>query len=153
MKKDLEEGAPMKLQQISVFFENRPGVLAELTALLGEGGVNIRALSIAESRDFGVVRMIVPDPASVAALLDEKGYSIQIMEVLALEVADEPGGLGKALRELAEERLNVDYLYTFMNKLSENAVIVLRIDNLDYARSVLLKRGFKLLSQEDFSRL
>ena len=143
----------MKLQQISVFFENRPGVLAELTALLGEGGVNIRALSIAESRDFGVVRMIVPDPASVAALLDEKGYSIQIMEVLALEVADEPGGLGKALRELAEERLNVDYLYTFMNKLSENAVIVLRIDNLDYARSVLLKRGFKLLSQEDFSRL
>ena len=153
MKKDLEEGAPMKLQQISVFFENRPGVLAELTALLGEGGVNIRALSIAESRDFGVVRMIVPDPASVAALLDEKGYSIQIMEVLALEVADEPGGLGKALRELAEERLNVDYLYTFMNKLSENAVIVLRIDNLDYARSVLLKSGFKLLSQEDFSRL
>ena len=143
----------MKLQQISVFFENRPGVLAELTALLGEGGVNIRALSIAESRDFGVVRMIVPDPASVAALLDEKGYSIQVVEVLAVEVTDEPGGLGRALRELAEERLNVDYLYTFMNKLSENAVIVLRIDNLDYARSVLLKSGFKLLSQEDFSRL
>ena len=143
----------MKLQQISVFFENRPGVLAELTALLGEGGVNIRALSIAESRDFGVVRMIVPDPVSAAALLDEKGYSIQVVEVLAVEVTDEPGGLGRALRELAEERLNVDYLYTFMNKLSENAVIVLRIDNLDYARSVLLKRGFKLLSQEDFSRL
>ncbi len=143
----------MKLQQISVFLENRPGVLAELTALLGEGGVNIRALSIAESRDFGVVRMIVPDPVSAAALLDEKGYSIQVVEVLAVEVTDEPGGLGRALRELAEERLNVDYLYTFMNKLSENAVIVLRIDNLDYARSVLLKSGFKLLSQEDFSRL
>ena len=143
----------MKLQQISVFLENRPGVLAELTALLGEGGVNIRALSIAESRDFGVVRMIVPDPVSAAALLDEKGYSIQVVEVLAVEVTDEPGGLGRALRELAEERLNVDYLYTFMNKLSENAVIVLRIDTLDYARSVLLKSGFKLLSQEDFSRL
>ena len=143
----------MKLQQISVFLENRPGVLAELTALLGEGGVNIRALSIAESRDFGVVRMIVPDPAMAAALLDGKGYSIQVVEVLAVEVTDEPGGLGRALRELAEERLNVDYLYTFMNKLSENAVIVLRIDNLDYARSVLLKSGFKLLSQEDFSRL
>ena len=143
----------MKLKQISVFLENRPGVLAELTTLLGEGGVNIRALSIAESRDFGVVRMIVPDPVSAAALLDEKGYSIQVVEVLAVEVTDEPGGLGRALRELAEERLNVDYLYTFMNKLSENAVIVLRIDNLDYARSVLLKSGFKLLSQEDFSRL
>ena len=143
----------MKLKQISVFLENRPGVLAELTTLLGEGGVNIRALSIAESRDFGVVRMIVPDPASAAVLLDEKGYSIQVVEVLALEVADEPGGLAKALRALAEERLNVDYLYTFMNKLSENAVIVLRIDNLDFARSVLSKRGFRLLSQEDFSRL
>lgn len=143
----------MKMKQISVFLENRPGVLAELTALLGEGGVNIRALSIAESRDFGVVRMIVPDPAAAAALLDEKGYSMQVVEVLAAEVADEPGGLARALRALAEERLNVDYLYTFMNKLSENAVIVLRIDNIDYARSVLSKKGFKLLSQEDFSRL
>ena len=143
----------MKLKQISVFLENRPGVLAELTTLLGEGGVHIRALSIAESRDFGVVRMIVPDPASAAALLGEKGYSIQVVEVLAVEVADEPGGLAKALRALAEERLNVDYLYTFMNKLSENAVIVLRIDNLDFARSVLSQRGFRLLSQEDFSRL
>ncbi len=143
----------MKLMQISVFLENRPGVLAELTALLGERGINIRALSIAESRDFGVVRMIVPDPAAAAALLDEKGYSMQVVEVLAVEVADEPGGLAKALRVLAEERLNVDYLYTFMNKLSENAVIVLRIDNIDYARSVLSKKGFKLLLQEDFSRL
>ena len=143
----------MKLKQISVFLENRPGILAELTALLGENGINIRALSIAESRDFGVVRMIVPDPAMAAALLDGKGYSIQVVEVLAVEVADEPGGLGRALKELAEERQNVDYLYTFMNKLAENAVIVLRVDNPDYAGSVLSRRGFRLLSQEDFGRL
>jgi hypothetical protein len=143
----------MRLKQISVFLENRPGILAALTTLLGDHGINIRALSIAESRDFGVIRMIVPDPAAAADLLDKKGYSIQVVEVLAVEVADEPGGLGRALRQLAEEHLNVDYLYTFMNKLAENAVIVLRVDNLDYACTVLSKGGFKLLSQEDFSRL
>jgi hypothetical protein len=143
----------MKLKQVSVFLENRPGSLAALTAFLGERGINIRALSIAESRDFGVIRMIVPDPATAAVLLAEKGYSIQVVEVLAVEVADEPGGLGRALSELADERLNVDYLYTFMNKVAENAVIVLRVDNLDYACTVLSRKGFKLLSQEDFRRL
>jgi hypothetical protein len=143
----------MKLRQISIFLENRPGILAELTTMLGEHGINIRALSIAETRDFGVIRMIVPDPTLAADLLDKKGYSIQVVEVLAVEVTDEPGGLGKALNELADERLNVDYLYTFMNKLADNAVIVLRVDNLDYACTVLSRKGFKLLSQEDFRRL
>ena len=144
---------PMKVTQLSVFLENRAGVLAELTGHLGAGGVNIRALSIAESRDFGVVRMIVPDPARAVRLLREKGYSLQEVEVLAVKVADEPGGLGRALRALAEENINVDYLYTFLDKLGDKAVIILRADNLDFAGEILSRKGFELMSHRDFSKI
>jgi len=143
----------MKITQLSVFLDNREGVLADLTEYLGASGINIRALSVAESRDFGVIRMIVPDPSRAADLLGRKGYNIQKVEVLAVRVADEPGGLGKALRVLADEHLNVDYLYTFLDKLGDHAVVILRVDNLDFARAVLMSEGFRLLSQEDFSAL
>lgn len=143
----------MEITQLSVFLDNRAGVLAELTEYLGAKGINIRALSVAESRDFGVIRMIVPDPSGAADLLIRKGYSVQKVEVLAVQVTDEPGGLGMALRVLADEHLNVDYLYTFLDKLGNHAVVILRIDNLDFARAVLIKNGFGLLSQEDFSKL
>jgi len=143
----------MKITQLSVFLDNRTGVLAELTEYLGAKGVNIRALSVAESRDFGVIRMIVPDPSRVAELLGKKGYNIRKVEVLAVRVADEPGGLGKALRTLADEDLNVDYLYTFLDKLGGEAVVILRVDNLDFAKALLERNGFRLLSQEDFQRI
>ncbi len=143
----------MKITQLSVFLDNRAGVLAELTEYLGAKGINIRALSVAESRDFGVIRMIVPDPSHVAELLGKKGYNIQKVEVLAVRVADEPGGLGKALRTMADEDLNVDYLYTFLDKLGGEAVVILRVDNPDFAGTLLVRKGFNLLSQEDFMRL
>jgi hypothetical protein len=143
----------MKIMQISVFLENRAGVMAEMAEYLGKNRINIRALSIAESRDFGVARMIVHDPPAVAELLAKKGYSVQMVEVLAVRVADEPGGLAKALRVLAGENLNVDYLYTFLDKLGGQAVVILRVDKPDYADSVLLGNGFMLLSQEDLMLL
>jgi hypothetical protein len=143
----------MNITQLSVFLDNREGVLADLTEYLGTNGINIRALSVAESRDFGVIRMVVPDPSRAAELLGRKGYNIQKVEVLALRVADEPGGLGKALRVLADEHLNVDYLYTFLDKLGDHAVVIIRVDNLDFAMAVLMSSGFRLLSQEDFSSL
>ncbi len=143
----------MKITQLSVFLDNRAGVLADLTEYLGAKGINIRALSVAESRDFGVIRMIVPDPSHVAELLTKKGYTLQKVEVLAVRVADEPGGLGKALRVLADENLNVDYLYTFLDKLGGQAVVILRVDNPDFARVLLEGKGFQLLSQEDFMRI
>jgi len=143
----------MKITQLSVFLENRSGVLAELTTFLGDHGVNIRALSIAESRDFGVLRMIVPDPPAAAALLRERGYSLQEVEVLAVKVPDEPGGLARALRALAAEGLNVDYLYTFLDKLESSAVVIFRVDNLDFAESVLAAGRFEFLGTGDFRRL
>jgi hypothetical protein len=143
----------MRITQLSVFLDNRVGVLADLAEFLGAKGVNIRALSVAESRDFGVIRMIVADPARVAALLTKKGYNVQKVEVLAVRVDDEPGGLGKALRVLADEDLNVDYLYTFLDKLGGQAVVILRVDNPDFANAILESKGFLLLTQEDFQRL
>jgi len=139
----------MKITQLSVFLDNRAGVLADLTEYLGAKGINLRALSVAESRDFGVIRMIVPEPSHVAELLGKKGYNTQKVEVLAIRVTDEPGGLGKALRTLADENLNVDYLYTFLDKLGDQAIVILRVDNLDFAKAVLVRNGFKLLTQED----
>jgi hypothetical protein len=143
----------MKITQLSVYLDNRAGVLADLTEYLGAEGINIRALSVAESRDFGVIRMIVPDPSRVAELLGKKGYNLQKVDVLALRVADEPGGLGKALRTLVDENMNVEYLYTFLDKSGGQAVVILRVDNLDFARAVLVKKGFSLLSQEDVRTL
>lgn len=143
----------MKITQLSVFLDNRAGMLANLTEYLGAEGINIRALSVAESRDFGVIRMIVPDPSRVAELLGRKGYNLQKVEVLALRVVDEPGGLGKALRTLVDENMNVEYLFTFLDKSGGQAVVILRVDNLDYAKAVLVKNGFKLLSQEDVLKL
>ncbi len=143
----------MKITQLSVFLDNRAGVLAQLTEYLGAEGINIRALSVAESRDFGVVRMIVTDPSGAAELLGKKGYNTQKVEVLAVRVADQPGGLGKALRILADENVNVDYLYTFLDKLGDQAIVILRVDNLDFARTILSDSGFELLSQEDVVKL
>jgi hypothetical protein len=143
----------MKITQLSVYLDNRAGVLANLTEYLGAEGINIRALSVAESRDFGVIRMIVPDPSRVAELLSKKGYNLQKVEVLALRVADEPGGLGKALRTLVDENINVEYLYTFLDKSGGQAVVILRVDNLDFAGAILVKNGFKLLSQDDVRTL
>jgi hypothetical protein len=143
----------MKVTQISVFLDNRSGVLADLTEYLGSNGINIRALSVAESRDFGVIRMIVADPSRVAELLGNKGYNIQKVDVIAVHVNDEPGGLGKALRALANQNLNVDYLYTFLDKLGDEAIVIMRVDNLDFARAILSRNGFKLLNQADVVNL
>jgi hypothetical protein len=143
----------MKIAQLSVFLDNRAGMLADLTAYLGAEGINIRALSVAESRDFGVIRMIVPDPFLVAELLVKRGYNLKIVEVLALRVADEPGALARGLHALVNENINVEYLYTFLDKSEGHAVVILRVDNLDFAKTVLLQNGYHLLSQEDVGRL
>ena len=143
----------MKITQLSVFLDNRAGVLAALAEYLGQEGINIRALSVAESRDFGVIRMIVPDPSRAAELLGQKGYNLQKVDVLALQLSDEPGYLGKALRPLVDENINVEYLYTFLDKWGGQAVVILRVDNLEFAGAILARNGFQLLSQEDILRL
>ena len=121
----------MKVEQISVFLENKPGALAEVTRILGESGVNIRALSLADTKDFGILRLIVNDNEKAMEILGRKGLTVRKTEVVAVEVPDRPGGLAEILKILFEADINVEYLYAFVQQSGENAIIIFRFDETD----------------------
>ena len=135
----------MKVEQISVFLENKPGSLAEVTRILGESGVNIRALSLADTKDFGILRLIVNDNEKAREILGRKGLTVRKTEVVAVEVPDRPGGLAEILKILFEADINVEYLYAFVQQSGENAIIIFRFDETDRAIEVLSKKQFKIL--------
>jgi len=138
----------MKVEQISVFLENKPGVLEEVMKALKEANINIRTLSLADTSDFGILRLIVNDVAATSAVLKEKGFRVSRTTVVAVEVPDRPGGLHCILEALGGEAINIEYLYAFVEKSGENAVIIFRYDNPDRAIEVLQKKGFSVLSGE-----
>jgi len=135
----------MKVEQISVFLENKSGRLADVARSLGDAGVNIRALSIADSSDFGILRIIVNDNDKALEVLKKKGFTISKTEVVAVEVSDKPGGLAQVLDLLARESINVEYMYAFVERSSDNAVIVFRFDEMDSAIKVLSLNGVVIL--------
>jgi hypothetical protein len=135
----------MKVEQISVFLENKPGALAEVTRILGESGINIRALSLADTKDFGILRLIVNDNEKARDILGRKGLTVRKTEVVAVEVPDRPGGLAEILKVLSEAEINVEYLYAFVQQSGENAIIIFRFDETDRAIEVLSKKQFKIL--------
>jgi hypothetical protein len=135
----------MKVEQISVFLENKPGALAEVTRILGESGVNIRALSLADTKDFGILRLIVNDNEKAMEILGRKGLTVRKTEVVAVEVPDRPGGLAEILRVLFEADINVEYLYAFVQQSGENAIIIFRFDETDRAISVLSEKKVRIL--------
>ena len=143
----------MKLVQISVFLENRAGRLAEVTRVLGDAGTNIRALSLADTSDFGILRLIVDKTDDVMSLLKSKGFTASITEVTGVEVADEPGGLSEVLTLLERGRVNVEYMYAFVERFSDNALLVFRFEDPDRAAKVLAEGGIRVLSGEDFKSL
>ena len=118
----------MKVEQISIFIENKSGRLAEVARILGEAGVNIRALSLADTSDFGILRLIVNDVEKAKTVLKEKGFTVSKTEVIAVEVPDRPGGLAAILQVLDTDRINVEYMYAFVERCGENAVIIFRFD-------------------------
>ena len=138
----------MKAEQISVFIENKSGRLADVTRVLGEAGVNIRALSLADTSDFGILRLIVNDREVAKSILKENGFTVSKTEVVAVEVEDRPGGLYRILQKLDSEGINVEYMYAFVERLSENAVIIFRFDETEKAIQVLLEGGFNVLEGE-----
>ena len=135
----------MKVEQISVFVENKSGRLAEVARTLGDAKVNIRALSIADSSDFGILRIIVNDNDTAMTVLKQKGFTVSKTEVVAVEVSDQPGGLAQILNLLEQEKLNVEYMYAFLARRSESAVIVFRFEKTDSAVQVLSSAGVTIL--------
>jgi len=138
----------MKVEQISIFIENKSGRLAEVASVLGEAGVNIRALSLADTSDFGILRLIVNDRDKAMQTLKAKGFTVSKTEVVAVEVPDQPGGLSRILQVLDSESINVEYMYAFVERCGANAVIIFRFDETEKAISALGAKGFNILQGE-----
>lgn len=138
----------MKVEQISIFIENKSGRLAEVTNILGFAGVNIRALSLADTSDFGILRLIVNDREKAIASLKDKGFTVSKTEVVAVEVPDQPGGLASILHVLDKDSINVEYMYAFVERCGANAVIIFRFDETEKAIAALTHKGFNILDGE-----
>ena len=143
----------MKITQISVFLENRKGRLSEVCSMLGQAGVNIRALTIAETESFGVLRMVVDKPSEAADLFRKNGITANLTDVVAAEVPDKPGGLAAVLKTLSDHDVNVEYMYGFVEKNSENALLVFRFDNPELAAQVLRENGLKVIDEKGIQGL
>jgi len=138
----------MKVEQISIFIENKSGRLAEITRILGAAGINIRALSLADTTDFGILRLIVNDVETAKTVLKEKGFTVNKTEVVVVEVPDRPGGLSSLLQTLDANQINVEYMYAFVERCGGNAVIIFRFDETDKAIGTLTGGGFTILDGE-----
>jgi len=143
----------MKVIQISIFLENRAGRLAEVTKALASANINIRALSLADTSDFGILRLIVDDTEKAFKVLRENGFTVGKTEVIAVEVPDRPGGLAAIMDILAKENINVEYMYAFVQQSGEGAVILFRINELDRAIDILTKNGVTVLPGEKVYKL
>jgi hypothetical protein len=140
-----ERRAAMKVEQISIFLENKAGRLAEVTRILGDADINIRALSLADTSDFGILRLIVNDNEKAKQVLKEHGFTMGRTEVVAVEVEDRPGGLNRILRILFEAGINVEYMYAFVQQSGQNAVLIFRFDEIDTAVDVLMRKGVTVI--------
>ena len=143
----------MKVEQISIFLENKPGGLEEVTRILKDSGINIRTLSLADTTDFGILRLIVDQYDKAREVLKAQGFTVGKTEVVAVEVPDRPGGLGLVLQILAQAGVNVEYMYAFVQHSGKNAVIIFRFDNLDEAINILQKEGIHIYKGEEVYRL
>ena len=138
----------MRVEQISVFLENKAGRLAEVTRILAEAGINIRALSLADTSDFGILRLIVNDNDKAKEALKAHGFTVGKTDVVAVEVEDRPGGLHKILDSLFKANVNVEYMYAFVQQSGSNAVIIFRFDNFEEAVKVLQANGVTVIEAE-----
>jgi hypothetical protein len=143
----------MKLTQISIFLENRKGRLYDVCSLLGKHKINIRALTVAESEQFGILRIVVDKPEETAALLKKNGFVASLTEIVAVEVADKPGGLADILKVFSLSNINVEYMYGFVEKKSDKALLVFRFDEPDKAIELLKKKKIKVIGRKEMGDL
>ena len=139
----------MTIEQLSVFIENQPGKLVEAVETLAEAGIDLRALSLADTADFGILRVIVDKPALALNVLQDAGYLVKSSDVIPVSVGDRPGGLAEALRVLSNAGIDVEYTYAFVAHSSDNAFVILRVGDNDAAVKVLTEGGIRLLSGDD----
>lgn len=139
----------MKVEQISIFLENKSGRLAEVAGVLAGAGINVRALSLADTTDFGILRLIVNDTEKAKQVLRANGFTVGKTEVIAVEVPDRPGGLAHILSVMKNEGINVEYMYAFVQRSGGNAIIIFRFDELEKAIEALQKSGVVILKGED----
>lgn len=143
----------MTIQQISVFVENKSGRLFDVASVLGKANINIRALSLADTLDFGVIRLIVDDMKKAAAVLKESGFTASLTDVLAIRIADVPGGLAEVLDVLSKNSVDIEYMYAFAGSSGKDAVMIFRVEQIDDAVTALSAMKGLLLSGEDLRAL
>lgn len=135
----------MKVKQISIFLENKKGRLLEVLSVLAKAKINIRALAIADTSEFGILRLIVPSPDKAKQVLEKANFRVGETDVIAVEVSDKPGGLAGILKVLNNADLNVEYLYAFVEKSGQKAVVVIRTENIGEGIKALQKAGVTVL--------
>jgi hypothetical protein len=143
----------MKITQISVFLENRKGRLSDVCSLLGSNNVNIRALTIAETESFGVLRIVVDKSDFAIKLLRENQFVANFTDVVAIEVPDKPGGLASVLKIFADNDVNIEYMYGFVEKFSDKALLVMRFEDTDFAQQILAKHNIRVVTEKDIEGL
>ena len=143
----------MAIKQLTVFVPNRKGAMASVTDVLAKNNINIRALSIAETEDFGILRLIVNNESAAEKVLQEEGYLIKIVDVVGVKIGDAPGKLTGALDVLDKADINIEYLYAFMARTEKHAYVVFRVENNESAESALTEAGYKLITEADVCKL
>lgn len=143
----------MKVEQISVFLENKTGRLSEVTGVLAEAQINIRALSVADTSDFGVLRLLLSDNEKAERVLKEQGFSVSKTEVVAVQVEDQPGGLHKILNAFHESGINIEYMYAFVQSCDNHAVMIFRFDDYAQAIDILKQNGIAMLDPKNLFAL
>ena len=139
----------MIIKQLSVFVENKPGRLTEITRTLNESAIDIRALSIADTKDFGILRLIVNRPCQAEEVLKGAGFTVSLTEVIAIGIKDEPGGLAEAMHVLYENQVSVEYMYAFISRTNGMAFVILRVDDNKRSIEILQKNGIHILQNQD----
>ena len=139
----------MAIKQLTVFVQNKKGTVVSVTDILSKNNINLRALSIAETQDFGILRMIVNDEVAAEKVLSENGYLIKTIDVVGVKIGDAPGKLTAALDVLDKNDINVEYLYAFMARTEKHAYVVLRVENNEIAEKALTDAGFKMITEND----
>lgn len=139
----------MYIKQISVFVENKAGRLAEITAFIADKGINVRALSVSDTTDFGILRLVVDKPDEAIALLKEAGLTVSLNNVIAIAVQDIPGGFASVVKVLADAEITVEYIYAFIARTQGSGYAILKVNNDEAAAAALSEAGIQTLSEAD----